>query len=743
MRIAAAISDFVGTDRKSVIPALTTAVVTGFLAIVTCVSYPAVIFSGPLEVYLTTGIGIGLVSAVVIGTAVALTSTFPGCIGYSQSEPAVVIGIIAASMTSMLQASQHAEQILPTLFAITIVSSALCGAAFLLLGQFRLGNLVRYIPFPVVGGFLAGCGWLLLKAGLSSMSGFRVGAGNWLTLFELATLGKWVPGAAAGFVLWALQTKRSHFLNMPAVLVGSVALFWLAAGLGGASADELRRAGWLLGPFPEGGGIWSPLQHAVAITDAAWGLFPRHAIEFATLVLLASIGALLNASSIEIAVRRDFDLNRDLKGIGVANLLCAAAGGLPGFQSLSGSVLTHRLGTPVRLVGLTTAAVCLAALLFGSTVLMYVPKLVIGNILIYMAIGFLVDWLYLGYRRMELPDYAVLVIVFVAVVTIGFVEAIGIGTVAGIIMFVIRYSKISIAKNILSGSTYHSNVERAEPLRRFLQEHGDRIFILSLQGFMFFGTSNSLTTVVQDRLNDPGLPPLRYLVIDFRLVNGMDASAAASFTKLSQYADEKRFHIVFTSLSRPIADLLKREQVYEGLHPYVRVLPDLDRGLEWSENDLIQSHEHSRLPVAEAFQARIRAMFPKAADAETFLRYFERADYGEGETLVAQGATSDEFYFVESGTVSITLETAGGQNIRLRTMGAGTIVGEIAFYLGEPRSASVVAGETTRAYRLTKARLEDMKRDHPELASALHEYMARTLCTKLIDTNRVVGVLSQ
>jgi SulP family sulfate permease len=743
MRIAATISGFIGTDRKSVLPALTTALVTGFLSIVTCISYPAVIFSGPLEVYLTTGIGIGLVSAVVIGTAVVLTSTFPGCIGYSQSEPAVVIAIIAASMTSTLQGSQHAAQILPTLFAITIVSSAVCGVALLLLGRFRLGNLVRYIPFPVVGGFLAGCGWLLLKAGLSSMSGFRVDAGNWLSLFDVATLIKWGPGAAAGVLLWALQTKRSHVLNTPAVLIGSVAIFWLAAGFGGASADALRRTGWLLGPFPEGGGIWSPLQHTIAITDAAWELFPRHAVEFATLVLLTSIGALLNASSIEIAVRSDFDLNRDLRGIGVANLLCAMAGGLPGFQSLSASVLTNRLGTPVRLVGLTTAALCLATLLFGSTALLYVPKLVIGNILIYMAIGFLVDWLYLGYRRMQLPDYAVLVIVFVAVVTIGFVEAIGIGTVAGIVIFVLRYSKISITKNILSGSAYHSNVERAEPLRRFLQEHGDRIFILRLQGFIFFGTSNSLTAVVRSRLDDPDLPPLRYLVIDCRLVNGIDASAAASFTKLSQYADEKRFHIVFTGLSRTSADLLKREQVYEGMHPYVHAFPDLDRGLEWSENDLIQSHDHRHLLIAEAFQPRIRAMFPEMADAETFLRYFERADYGEGEILIAQGATSDEFYFVESGTVSITLETAGGQNIRLRTMGPGTIVGEIAFYLGEPRSASVVAVDPTRAYRLTKRRLEEMRRDHPDLASTLHEYMAKTLCAKLIDTNRVVGVLSQ
>jgi SulP family sulfate permease len=742
MRIATTITHFLGVDRLSVLPALTTALATGFLAIVACVSYPAVIFSGSLEVYLTTGIGLGLLSAVVIGTIVTLTSTFSGSIGYSQSEPAVVIGIIAASVTTTLQATQREAQVLPTLFAIAIVSSALCGLALFLLGKFRLGNLVRYIPFPVVGGFLAGCGWLLLKGGLSSMSGFRVGAGNWLLLFDAATLVKWLPGAAAGIVLWALQTRRSHFLNMPIVLVGSVALFWLVAILGGASADSLRAGGWLLGPFPESGGIWSPLQHGIAITDAAWDLLPNYAVEFATLVLLTSIGALLNASSIEIAVRHDFDLNRDLKGIGIANLFCAAAGGLPGFQSLSGSVLTKRLGSPVRFVGLATTALCLAALLFGSAVLMYVPKLVIGNILIYMAIGFLVDWLYLGYRRMQLPDYAVLIVVFVSVVTIGFVEAIGIGTVAGIVIFVFRYSKISIAKNILSGSAFHSNVEHAEPLRRLLQEHGDGIFILRLQGFMFFGTSNSLTTVVRRRLDDPSLPALRYLVMDFRLVNGIDASAAASFTKLSQYADEKRFHIVLTGLSRASADLLRRERVYEGLHSYVRVFPDLDRGLEWSEDELIQAHEHSGQTVAEAFQNRIHAIFPEANDAETFLQYFDPADYDEGETLIVQGATSDEFYFVESGLVSITLDS-GGQNIRLRTMGPGTIVGEIAFYLSEPRSASVVAVAPTRAYRLTKQRLGEMRQQHPYLASMLHEYMVKTLCTKLVDTNRMVGVLSQ
>jgi SulP family sulfate permease len=735
-------ASLVGIDPRAVLPALGTAAVTSFLSIVACVSYPSIIFSGELEPLLPAGIGVFFLSAAILGGIVALTSSYPGSIGYAQSEPAVIIGLISVSMSAILRAEGRPDLILPTLLAVIITGSVACGLFFVFLGTFRLGNLIRFIPFPVMGGFLAGIGWLLGLAALSSMAGVRLKPANAMDFLDTAVVAKWLPGVAAGALLWALQTWRRHTANLPLVLGGTLLLFWIAVGLGDSPVEAWRAGDWLLGPFPEGG-LWSPRQTADALTQAAWHLFPSHLAEFLTLLVLTAVALLLTANSIELATRRDLDLNRELRFIGFGNALAGLAGGHPGYHALSASVLAHRLGTPVRLVGLVTALVCLAAPFVGAKVLGYVPKLVTGALLAYLAIGFLADWLYATWRRMPLAEYGVLLLVFATVVSAGFMEAIGLGTAAGIALFVVRYSKIGVARNVLSGAAYHSNVDRPEAQRVVLLTRGDQIFILKLQGFMFFGTASALVAMVRQRLDDPSRIPLRHLVCDFRLVSGIDATAAASFAKLVQYAEEKDFTLTLTAMPGEVSTLLRRERIDEGVAARVRVFSDLDHGLEWAENDLLFREGVRPAPPAEAMDAQIRTMFPDPQDARRFGAYLEPASYPGGERLIHQGTQSDDILFIATGRVAIVLDLQNGQTLRLRSMGAGTVVGEIAFYLGAARSASVVALEPTTAYRLSSARLRDMQRDDPALATTFHHCMARMLASKLIDTNRLVGALNQ
>jgi SulP family sulfate permease len=383
----------------------------------------------------------------------------------------------------------------------------------------------------------------------------------------------------------------------------------------------------------------------------------------------------------------------------------------------------------------------LLALLVGAQALAYVPKLAAGALITYMGLNFLADWLYGSFRRMGRGDFLVLLLVFATVVTAGFMEAIGLGTGAGVALFVVRYSQVGITRNILSGATYHSNVDRAEAQRAALREAGDQIFILRLQGFVFFGTANALVSIVRDRLAGRG-PPLRYLVFDFSLVTGMDASAAASFTKLSQYADERGFAIILCHLSKSVLRLMRKEGLTAAAKHMVYIFADLDHGLEWAENDLLARHELAIPGEAASFRAQIRKLYPDPADAERFTGYFETVSYATGAELIRQGAASDDIFFIESGRVAVLLGLPDGRSVRLKSMGAGTVVGEIAFYLGVPRSASVVALEDTTAFRLSAEKLRAMHRDVPGLATVFHEYMARMLSVRLMETNRLVGALN-
>jgi sulfate permease, SulP family len=731
---------FLGIRRTNALDAVTATLATSCLALSACISYPTLIFSASLAPYYPAGLGLALVGATIVGTTIAATSSYTGSVAYVQSQPAVVIGVIAGSIAATLHVAGMDDRILPNVLALIALSSLLSGLVFVLFGRFRYGDLIRYIPFPVIGGFLAAIGWVLSRASFTVTTGINATSEHISLLLGHEEILRWAPGVCLGAVLWYLQRWHVNRFNLPVILLGSVVLFWVVVLLAGKSPAAIAAAGWLIGPLPQGH-LWTPTQHIAALAAADWRLFPAQIIGFGTLLVLSSVSLLLAASSVELAVREDIDLNQQLRIAGVANLLSGLAGGLPGYQAPSASILTSRLHAPVRFVGLSTALVCLAALLFGTTFLSYVPKMTVGLVLFFTGLGFLVDQLYRSFFRMTSGDYLVLVTVFLVAVFVGFMEGIGIGVVFGLIIFVIKYSRVGVTRRVASGSVLHSNVERPENLREALKISGDQILTMSLQGYIFFGTANKLMNAIKERIAAQDQPPLTHLILDFSLINGLDSSAVASFTKMVQYSELHNFRLVLTDLADETKSLLRRENIYEGAHKNIRVFPDLDRALEWSENEILAKQELLVSSLLVPIEATLESIFPKPSEAQEFRSFLQSFDFVKGDALIQEGAESDDLFFIESGQVMVVLALPDGAEMRLRTMDAGTVVGEIAFYLGLPRSASVVGAERGRAYRLSRQSLGKLRSEKPEMAARFHEYMARMLADKLLDTTRLLSVL--
>ena len=120
------------------------------------------------------------------------------------------------------------------------------------------------------------------------------------------------------------------------------------------------------------------------------------------------------------------------------------------------------------------------------------------------------------------------------------------------------------------------------------------------------------------------------------------------------------------------------------------------------------------------------------------LEYMECLKVEGGETLIQQGDPADSLYFIEEGTMSVQLETGGSRLVRLKSLGSGTVVGEIGFYLKSPRTASVIADTPAVVYKLTREALQQMQENEPGLALAFHEYMARMLSERLQYTTRTL-----
>lgn len=748
-----------------IMPAMVAGFVAATIVIIYAVSFAALVFSGSLQPHLSVGIGVALFSGVVIGAAMALGSSYPGAIGTPQDIPAVTLGVIAAEIAAAMAGKAAGAEIVATVVAAVALSSLAMGAVFYAFGRFRLGRLIRYIPYPVIGGFLVSVGWFLVRGTYSVATGEPLTMASVGGAFEPAKLAHWLPALGFGIAIWLVRRRVAHVLTMPALVAAGIAVFYAGAALAGKGMTALRAGGWLLGPFPEGS-LWPP----AAFSDLARvdpGLLLGQVGNLATMIAISLVMVLLYGGGLEIAVRRDINFNRELRTVGVANLLAGLGGGLPGFHSFSLSVMSDRMQAARRLTGLVSAGLCALTLLFGAQAMTYMPRAVVGGLLVFLSLSLIMEWLVETWFRMARADYAIIILILVVSMTFGLLQGVAVGIAVCVAFFVVEYSRLNIVKNELSGAELTSIVDRSEDLRRLLRQEGEATHVLKLQGFIFFGTASRLVDRIRRRMDDKTKVPLRFAVIDFAHVDGLDSSVAVAFTKLAQYAGERGFEICLTRVPDRFLDVLRRQGLEEeqrrsaaGTAPpaverrapnadaiaakrRLRVFPDLDHGLEWCEERLIQAHRGAAESDAAALSALLANTFPAAAEVGRFMTYVEKVPFTKGDRLIEQGSRSGDMYFIETGRISVELETPGKAPVRLGVLGPGTVVGEIALYLGLERSASVTAITTGAALKLTRDALRRMDREAPETAAAFHGMMARQLAQRCLDNTRLIAALSE
>ncbi len=142
--------------RAPLLPSLVSGTIVALMTSVISVSFAALIFGGELADGVPYGISLCLLSAVVLGGGAALFSSFPGNITIPQDRIAPILALMAAAIAARLHGQVPPDDIARTVLAAIALASLLTGLAFYLLGRFRLGDLIRFIPYPVVGDFLAG-----------------------------------------------------------------------------------------------------------------------------------------------------------------------------------------------------------------------------------------------------------------------------------------------------------------------------------------------------------------------------------------------------------------------------------------------------------------------------------------------------------------------------------------------------------------------------------------------------------
>ena len=723
---------------KSLLSSLTAGLVIGIINITLAVSFAALIFSGPLGVYLPVGIGLMLVSAVVFILLLGLTSSLRGLIAGPQDSPAAILALVAAAVAGAMPAAASSESLLATVMAAIAVTSLVTGLFFLFLGQLKSGNLVRFVPYPVVGGFLAGTGWLLLKGGLATLTDLPLTLETVPRLFQPANLLSWLPGLLLGaWLLWATRHIKSGLIT-PLTILAAVALFYVWLAVTGRTVTDAGVRPLLLGPFPQGA-LWKPLTPTL-MAQVDWRIILGQAGQVGIIVLVSVLSLLLNAGGIELAVRQDLDLNRELRVTGAANIAVGLLGGAVGYHALAESVLVHRMGARSRVTSTVAALSCVLPLFLGASILSYVPKLLVGGLLIFLGLAFLAEWLYDAWFKLSREDYLQVWLILGVVSAFGFLQGVAVGIGIALFMFVLTYSRVDVVTNVLTRGTYHSTVDRPNAQCQILQDNGERVVILQLQGFIFFGTAQALLDRIRRRLADPGLRRPDYLVLDFRRVTGFDASTVSVFQRIQQLCEAGPVELVFTQLSAEMRRWVARGGLREGVGSVFHLFPDLDHGLEWCEEQILAA-ERMTSTGRGGLQEQLARTFSDPAQTERFMSYLQRMDVPAGFQLFRQGDAADAMYFVDAGSVTVHLEVGESFGARLRTILSGTVVGEVGVYLEGPRTGTVVAAEPSTLYRLTTESLAHMEAQEPDLASALHRWIAQLMAQRLSENNTMLTAL--
>jgi sulfate permease, SulP family len=398
-------------------------------------------------------------------------------------------------------------------------------------------------------------------------------------------------------------------------------------------------------------------------------------------------------------------------------------------------VLNFNGGGTGRLSGLTVAAISVLMLSAAPGLLGYMPKFVLGGLLIYLGADQLHRWIIQSRRRLSITEYLSLLAIIVIIVQWGFIAGILIGVVIGCATFALSAARIDSIKYSFDGSEYRSSLDRSREDQAVLSAHGGKIQGLNLQSYLFFGSANRLYQHVKALLARH--PECRFLVFDFKLVTGIDSSAAYSFAQIKRTAHDLDIKLVLVHLPAAAEKALRSS---EFIAQEVRVVPELDHALEWCENEIIAQHRG-----LEGEEASLREWFTQILgadeDAAELIGRCQRIEVDAGEVIVNAGDAADSMHFILDGRVGIMIPAGDGRTTRVRSLGRYTTIGEMGLVSQALRSATIQAEVASVLYALNTHQFEAIKSENPALGQKLLTYFVSVMAERLTFANRTIAVL--
>jgi len=452
----------------------------------------------------------GLIGAALLGF---FASLFGGT--HSQiSGPTGPMTVITAALVSGVWASS--QSVSAVLISMSL-AGIFCGIFQILFGIMKIGKYVRYIPYPVLSGFMSGIGVIIILQQIYPLIGLkspvlvvdmitqlpqRVASGVSLTALLLGL------GTIAIIYLFPLITKK-----VPATLVALIVM--TVVSLFCNMEDKL-----LIGSIPSGLPMPFFAKEGISLAGLDWGeILKASIIPGLTLAGLGSIDTLLTSVVADNITKTHHNSNRELVGQGIGNMVSGLFCGIAGAGATMRTVVNVKSGGRTQISGMVHSLMLIAILLGLGSLVKFVPLSVLAGILITVGWG-IID--FKGFKDLlKIPraDAVVLIIVFLLTVFVDLLTAVGIGMVIACVLFMKR------ASDLVEGGYSSAEMTNFDKESPWSDEGGipdevrHRIYIQRLNGPIFFGTITKFQSVMDDVPEEA-----KIVIIRMRLVSFMDQS---------------------------------------------------------------------------------------------------------------------------------------------------------------------------------------------------------------------------
>jgi sulfate permease, SulP family len=711
------------------------------------VALPSAIAFGA-TIYATLGgsyAAYGAVAGILGATALGLVASVMGGTNRLITAPcAPAAAVLTAFAIEQIDNGTPVEAVL---LLLTVLGLA-AGLLQLTFGLVGLGRLIKYMPYPVVSGYLSGVGLIIIGSQIPKFLGTPDGTTLWQSVSrpELWHWQGWIVGAVTAAVM--LLAPRATKL-VPAAILALLAGVATYFGLSFVDSSLLQLAGnaLVVGPLGGGGaghgfidgfvGRWNGMGQ-LNFEQAKGLIMPA-----LTLAVLLSIDTLKTCVVLDALTHSRHNSNRELIGQGLGNLASGIIGGMPGAGTMGATLVNMSSGAQSRLSGVFEGILSLAAFLVLGTLIAWVPIAALAAILIVIGVR-MIDRTSLHFlkSRSTVLDFVVIAAVIAVALTVSLIAASGTGVVLAILLFIREQIGGSIVRRKSYGNQTFSKQIRLHEEMHVLEQHGDQAVIFELQGSLFFGTADQLHTALE-----PELKTRTYVILDMRRVQSVDVTAAHTLELIEAMLAERHGFLIFSRLPHAMPTGKDMQAYFDqvGLvhaESKVKIFGDLDEAVEWVEDRIIEQAALHRedetlleLHGMELFKGR------KEETLAALEACMEKRSVKAGEKICASGETGDELFLIRRGAVRIMLQISDRQAIHLSTFNRGNFFGEMAFLDGAPRSADAMAFTDVDLFVLRRKNFDKLAEEHRKVAIQLLEGLASILSSRMRYANAEMRAL--